>query len=230
MINSVMDGFNASRVGHPERRSKPRLLNRAGRSQSPHLKALPAHRGGDFSTTDLSGTSRRGDWPAPKNQPRTLHSTSPLGSEVLRLKVCSPDRRPQSPRQFSGCTEEGRPAQQVGPMLLGMANGSRKEMPRSRCSARGLSLKPAQRHMRSRVGKSLSSVHIVMIPCSPHGFRTLQSLPAPHLLRATGQLQLSLKDTVIPQRRNGWAPDHSSNPAQGGTWFTQGHAEEGLVL
>lgn len=122
VINSVMDGFNASRVGRPERRSKPRLLNGVGRSQSPHLKALPAHRGGDFSTTDLSGTSRRGDWPAPKNQPRTLHSTSPLGSEVPRLKVCSPDRRPQSPRQFSGCTEEGWPAQQVGPMLLGMAN------------------------------------------------------------------------------------------------------------
>lgn len=60
-------------------------------------------------------------------------------------------------------------------MLLGMANGSRKEMPRSRCSARGLSLKPAQRHMHSRVGKSLSSVHIVTIPCSSHGFRTLQS-------------------------------------------------------
>lgn len=108
VINSVMDGFNASRVGRPEHRSKPRLLNGAGRSQSPHLKALPAQRGGDFSTTDLSGTSRRGDWPAPKNQPRTLHSTSPLGSEVLRLKVCSPDRCPQSPRQFSGCTEEGR--------------------------------------------------------------------------------------------------------------------------
>lgn len=48
MINSVMDGFNASRVGHPERRSKPRLLNGVGRSQSPHLKVLPAHRGGGF--------------------------------------------------------------------------------------------------------------------------------------------------------------------------------------